>query len=176
MTGALHGLQVVALTVGVAGPVAGMLLADHGAAVIKVEPPEEDPARSDPGFQVWNPGKVAIEADLDDGDRREVARLLGVADVVLVGSSPDGIAFDDLERRGLGPRPPATWVVLPPYLLGHTPWVGGREAPALVWSHLGHAWNQASHDDVPVDSVYPIAAYLQDAGQRWPWPPPVPAG
>jgi crotonobetainyl-CoA:carnitine CoA-transferase CaiB-like acyl-CoA transferase len=43
--GALDGLTVIDLTMMLAGPFAGMMLADHGARVIKVEPPAGDNAR-----------------------------------------------------------------------------------------------------------------------------------
>ena len=46
MTGVLDGLTVLDLTQGIAGPVAGMLLADHGAQVTKIEPPGGDPTRA----------------------------------------------------------------------------------------------------------------------------------
>ena len=46
----LEGFQVIDLSHGIAGPVVGMFLADFGAEVIKVEPPEGDPARAEPGF------------------------------------------------------------------------------------------------------------------------------
>ena len=42
----LHGLRVVELAHWVAGPAVGGILADWGADVVKVEPPEGDPMRS----------------------------------------------------------------------------------------------------------------------------------
>ena len=44
MPGALEGLRIVDLTTGLAGPLATMMLGDHGADVVKVEPPERRPA------------------------------------------------------------------------------------------------------------------------------------
>lgn len=50
MASVLDGVRVVDLSCGVAGPVTGMLLADHGAEVVKVEPPGGDPFRGSPGY------------------------------------------------------------------------------------------------------------------------------
>ena len=53
---------------------------------------------------------------------------------------------------------------MPPYLLGETPWAGAeraRVAAGLLFAWLGHAWSQASYDDVPVDCLYPLALYMQ---------------
>jgi CoA:oxalate CoA-transferase len=45
MPGPLRGVKVVEFTEIIVGPLAGMLLADMGAEVIKVEPPWGDPWR-----------------------------------------------------------------------------------------------------------------------------------
>ena len=49
MTSVLDGIRVLDLSQGIAGPIAGMLLADHGAAVTKIEPPGGDRFRALPG-------------------------------------------------------------------------------------------------------------------------------
>src|ERR1700737_4340801 len=70
---------------------AGMVLADAGARVLKVEPPEGDRVRIQlaSGFLVWNRGKESVVADLrtDDGVKR-VSDLIAAADVVIEAFSP----------------------------------------------------------------------------------------
>lgn len=50
MAGALEGLKVLYLTSHLSGPYAAMILADHGADVMKVEPPAGDSIRGAPPF------------------------------------------------------------------------------------------------------------------------------
>ena len=45
MSGALDGIKIIEFTEIIAGPFGGMLLADMGADVIKIEPPWGDPWR-----------------------------------------------------------------------------------------------------------------------------------
>ena len=60
MTGPLHGIKVIEIGQALAGPLAGVILADMGADVIKVEKPDGgDDAR------LWGPPFV-------DGDSREL--------------------------------------------------------------------------------------------------------
>src|SRR4051794_41792073 len=63
MGSVLEGVRVLDLSAGIVGPVAGMLLADHGADVIKVEPPGGDRFRGTPGYDVWLRGRRSIELD-----------------------------------------------------------------------------------------------------------------
>ena len=107
----LLGIQVVELTHWMAGPLAGGLLADWGADVIRIEPPGGDPmralfaslgARSDApngGFVAANRGKRSIELEIKRPEHRQVFdRLLQRADVFLTNLRPQA-----LERLGLSP-------------------------------------------------------------------------
>ncbi|HEX5586943.1 MAG TPA: CoA transferase [Acidimicrobiia bacterium] len=78
MTLPLEGLTVLDLSRDTAGAVTTMLLADRGATVVKIEPPEGDPMRHAAGHVVWNRGKRSVVLDLDTSDGaaklRELAR------------------------------------------------------------------------------------------------------
>ena len=106
--GALQGLVVVDLTRVLAGPLCTQILADHGADVIKVEPPAGDETRGlGPPFDAagdaayysaLNRGKRAISVDLKVPDGREVLeRMLAKADVLVENFIPG-----TMERWGLG--------------------------------------------------------------------------
>ena len=102
----LDGHLVVSLEQAVAAPYCGLLLADAGARVIKVERPEGDFARGydhgADGESVWfawlNRGKESIAVDLNVAeDAALVHRLVASADVFLHNLAPGA-----LERRGFG--------------------------------------------------------------------------
>jgi crotonobetainyl-CoA:carnitine CoA-transferase CaiB-like acyl-CoA transferase len=91
MAGALAGLVVLDLTSNLAGPYAAMMLADHGADVIKIEQPGEgDAARNMPPFvngqsapfMIWNRNKRSVAMDLKK-DRERFLELVDQADVVV---------------------------------------------------------------------------------------------
>lgn len=98
MPGPLDGIKVVDFTEVIAGPLAGRLLADLGADVIKIEPPWGDPWRSiqnftateSRNFMAYNSGKRSLPLDLTKGVAQEiVSRLICHTDVVLVNYRPD---------------------------------------------------------------------------------------
>ncbi|RZJ25084.1 MAG: CoA transferase [Haliea sp.] len=82
------GIRVVEFTHMVMGPTCGMVLADLGAEVIKVEPLAGDNTRRLLGsgagfFPMFNRNKKSIAIDLQQPEGREVAlRLVGTADIV----------------------------------------------------------------------------------------------
>jgi crotonobetainyl-CoA:carnitine CoA-transferase CaiB-like acyl-CoA transferase len=84
----LAGIRVVEFTHMVMGPTCGMVLADLGAEVIKVEPLAGDSTRRLLGsgagfFPLFNRNKKSIALDLQQAQGREVAlRLIATADVV----------------------------------------------------------------------------------------------
>ncbi len=90
--GILAGLDVLDLSWGIAGPMTGMLLADHGARVTRIEPPSGDPFARMPGTRVWLRGKRRASLDLvDEADREVFLALARRADVVIESFAP-GVA------------------------------------------------------------------------------------
>src|ERR1700733_1302648 len=100
--GVLDGLTVLDLSWGISGPMAAMLLADHGASVTKIEPPGGDPFRSLSGYQVWQRGKRSAVIDLKAADQRDrFLNLVDRADVLIESFQPGvttrlGIDYDTL--------------------------------------------------------------------------------
>ena len=100
----LEGVRVVEMTHMVMGPSCGMILAQLGAEVIKVEPPVGDKTRSLGGmgtsfFPLFNRGKRSIVLDFDKAEDRETMhRLLETADVFL-----ENFRDGQLEKHELGP-------------------------------------------------------------------------
>ena len=102
MAGVLDGIRVVDLSEGIAGPMATMMFADHGAEVIKVERPGGDPFRSQIAYHGWNRGKRSAILDLTVPEDREVLlALIRHADVLLESFAPGkaaefGLGHDSL--------------------------------------------------------------------------------
>jgi len=103
VTDVLKGVRVVELSTVITAPLTGLMLADLGAEVIKVEPPQGDPFRSfrggqySPNFVAYNRGKRSIQLDLrTEAGRGVMLKLLAGADIMLENYRP-GI----MERFGL---------------------------------------------------------------------------
>ncbi|MBV9252395.1 MAG: CoA transferase [Acetobacteraceae bacterium] len=105
--GALAGIKVVDLTRVLGGPYCTMILSDHGADVIKIEPPQGDEVRDwgppfhegDASYFIGvNRNKRALALDLRKPEGRQVLlRLLEGADVLVENFKPGS-----MERWGLG--------------------------------------------------------------------------
>jgi crotonobetainyl-CoA:carnitine CoA-transferase CaiB-like acyl-CoA transferase len=109
----LAGLRVVDVTHMILGPTTGMILADLGAEVIKVEPLKGDNTRNLLGtgagfFAMFNRNKKSLGVDMKDPRGREILmRLIATADVFNENFKPGamaklGLGADDLRR--LNPR------------------------------------------------------------------------
>lgn len=107
-TGALEGLKVIDLSRVLGGPYCGQMLADHGAEVIKIEPPQGDETRlwgppfDQEGISAYfagiNRNKRVIALDLSKPEGREVLlRLLADADVLI-----DNFKTGTMEKWGIG--------------------------------------------------------------------------
>ena len=106
--GALDGLKVIDLSRVLGGPYCGQMLADHGAEVIKIEPPQGDETRTwgppfdKEGISAYfagiNRNKRTIALDLSKPEGREVLlRLLAEADVLI-----DNFKTGTMEKWGIG--------------------------------------------------------------------------
>jgi len=98
-SGILDGIRVIDLSDGIAGPVATLLLAESGADVVMVEPPDGAPSRALAGFRTWNRSKRSVVLDVDAvDDRAALDQLLAAADVVVHNFGPTRareLALDD---------------------------------------------------------------------------------
>jgi crotonobetainyl-CoA:carnitine CoA-transferase CaiB-like acyl-CoA transferase len=106
--GALDGLKVIDLSRVLGGPYCGQMLADHGAEVIKVEPPQGDETRAwgppfdKEGISAYfagiNRNKRTIALDLSKPEGRDVLlKLLEPADVLI-----DNFKTGTMEKWGIG--------------------------------------------------------------------------
>lgn len=116
---ALVGIRVIELAQGVAGPYCGKLLADAGAEVIKVEPPETGDSSRDLGpfpddipdreksglYLHLNTNKKSVSLDVGTASGRIILkRLLAKADVLIESYPPGhlaglGLGYDDLKEE-----------------------------------------------------------------------------
>ncbi|WP_281915927.1 CaiB/BaiF CoA transferase family protein [Caldimonas thermodepolymerans] len=115
MKDALQGVLVIELGTVLTAPLCGMMLADLGARVIKVEHPEGgDPFRRhagslySPHFTAYNRGKESIQLDLQSAEgKADLRKLLEKADVLIENYRPGvlkRLGFGDDVLQELNPR------------------------------------------------------------------------
>lgn len=106
----LAGVRVVEFTHMVMGPTCGMILADLGAEVIKIEPPGGDKTRNLPGlgigfFRAFNRNKKSVVLDITTEEgRAAAAELAGQSDVLLENFRPGlmqklGLDYETLSAK-----------------------------------------------------------------------------
>jgi len=112
LPGPLDGIKIIEFTQIIAAPFGGMLLADMGAEIIKVEPLEGEPWRlhtefipkESKTFIGLNRGKKSLPLDLQSPEGLEIAqKLVADADVVIINARPDvpknlGIDYETLSQ------------------------------------------------------------------------------
>jgi crotonobetainyl-CoA:carnitine CoA-transferase CaiB-like acyl-CoA transferase len=159
---AYHGVRIVDFSQGVAGPMAAMLMGDFEAEVVKVEPPEGDRIKDQPGYLVFNRNKQVLRLDLEQSDGLARAKaLIALADVVVFDHAP-GV----LERRGLDAEtltiahPSLIHVWMPPY---GTQGARSQLPPhhSLLTALSGVAFRQGAYGDRPVHLILPLLWYGQ---------------
>jgi crotonobetainyl-CoA:carnitine CoA-transferase CaiB-like acyl-CoA transferase len=165
MPGALDGIRVLEFTLVVAGPMAGVLLSDLGADVIKVEPPGGESTRhsrsvapnESKAFQTFNRGKRDLVVDLQRAEGRAVIhRLMPTIDVVIVNyrygvAAGIGIDYETLrqfrpdliyvESTGFGTRGPLAER-------------GCSDVVAQAYSGIMAAEGKVAEDGAPIQSTF----------------------
>ena len=165
--GALEGLVVVELARSLAGELAGGLLADMGACVIKIEPRDGSPLRRrGPAvtgedslyFQSENRGKYSVVAELDELTREPwLASLLASADAVI-----EDFGTGRLEAAGLPPESlianNAGLAVLRISPFGQTgPLAGERGDDRIAQAFSGMQFATGFPDRAPIPVTVPLA-------------------
>ena len=119
LSGPLHGIRVIECTTAWAGPMAGCLLADLGAEVIKVEHPTGEMARHIGPFvpgdselslmnETVNRNKRSLSLNMKEPEGREVIlKLAKSADVFLQNFKPGtmaswGLGYEDIKNVKMG--------------------------------------------------------------------------
>jgi len=108
----LEGVRVVEFTHMIMGPTCGMILADLGAEVIKIEPPGGDKTRKLPGlgigfFRTFNRNKKSVVLDINTPEGRATAlELIGQCDAMLENFRPGLMASLGLDYETLAKRFP----------------------------------------------------------------------
>ncbi|TMH66669.1 MAG: CoA transferase [Betaproteobacteria bacterium] len=103
----LEGVRVIEFTHMVMGPTCGMILADLGAEVIKIEPPGGDKTRKLPGlgigfFRTFNRNKKSVVLNINSPEgHATVLQLIGQSDVVIENFRPGLMASLGLDYATL---------------------------------------------------------------------------
>ncbi|GAA4978635.1 CaiB/BaiF CoA-transferase family protein [Yinghuangia aomiensis] len=150
--GPLRGLRVLEIASIGPGPFCGMLLADLGADVIRIDRPGIDPGRPSPEQDTVNRGRRSIVVDLKQRDGIALAlRMVGHAEALIEGFRP-GV----LERLGLGPD--ECFAVNPALVFGRV----------TGWGQSGPLAHSAGHD---IDYIA-VTGALHAMGSDSEAPPP----
>jgi len=163
----LAGVRVVELASEL-GAFAGKMLADLGAEVIVVEPPDghatrwyepflDDAPHPDRSLWWWyyNTGKLSVTLDLDDvGDATRFRQLVGSAEVVLEAQPPGRLAALGLDYDDLAPdQTGLVWTSVTPF--GRRDPRSGEPATDLtIAARAGPAWS-CGYDDRSLPPVRP---------------------
>jgi len=147
--GVLTGYKVVEFSHYPAGAILGMLLADQGADVHKIEPLEGDPSRGTEAFAVWNRGK---KTSLSTYSSNDIDNFTAGVDVVIECLNPSeqlslGVTFESLSSSAVDKEPVV--VSMPSFPKGHPlEWLPAREG--LIASSAGvYALNPSGDEPIP---------------------------
>jgi crotonobetainyl-CoA:carnitine CoA-transferase CaiB-like acyl-CoA transferase len=158
-TGPFTGVRVLEASGTRAGRIAGMLLADLGAEVVRaVTAPVPAGGPPDPGELCWDRGKRVVRVA-----SRRLAGIAADADVVLVDRSPEGLRSAGLDADALTAAVPGLiHVWMPPYA-PRGRWSELEEDPLLLAAVGGIAGHHPALTDRPVAPVVATTTYIHGA-------------
>ena len=156
---ALDGVRILDLSGGIAGPLGVLQLAEHGADVIKIEPPGGRPDRTTPASRVYNRSRRSVTLDLKDAAGVEIFReLCDTADVVVEAFAPGTMARLGLDYESLeSDFPRLVYCSVPAWPTG----MRYQDLPgyeALVHARSGQQWENTSFRNGPVFLHSPVAS------------------
>tara|TARA_R110001606_G_scaffold139185_8_gene277654 strand:+ start:424 stop:2628 length:2205 start_codon:yes stop_codon:yes gene_type:complete len=165
----LGDLRIIEIGEGMAVQVAGLMLCELGADVLKIERPGGDPARGTAPFANWNRGKRSLALDLDTpAGRAALTERLSGADILLHQFTParaSALGLDDASLAAEHPRLVTCGITGSPY---NHPDVERSDDELLVAARIGAMYENDGHRPGPIVYRYQqgswAAAHLAAAG------------
>ena len=156
--GPLESLVVVEATSGMSGAIAGRLLADYGAEVVRLSRSDDARVRAPLRFRGWDRGKrvLPFEGAAERGDALDV---LARADLVIEDLEPAaatelGIDYESLRLA----NPGGVCCHVSAFGIGH-PWNSGPPNAMMVAAKLGILAEQPGYRDGPIYLGFPMVEY-----------------
>jgi crotonobetainyl-CoA:carnitine CoA-transferase CaiB-like acyl-CoA transferase len=161
MSGILADIRVIDLSLGRAGSIAALLLAESGADVVKVEARRGHLERGTGGYSVFNRSKRNIALDLErDTDRQTLDALIAGADVLIHDCTPDQANTLRLDDASLARHTHLIVAAITAYPVGH-PYANLPVDDALVMASSGLCGEQPaiSGREGPSFILLPVASW-----------------
>ena len=156
---ALDGIRILDLSGGIAGPLGVLQLAEHGADVIKIEPPGGRADRSSPASRAHNRSRRSVTIDLQQPDGVRVFReLCATADVLVEAFAPGTMARFGLDYGALREDVPGLVYCSIPAWPSGTRYQERPGYEALVHARTGQHWETPSIRPGPVALRSPVAS------------------
>lgn len=161
------GLRVVELGATQAGAQAGQFLADFGAEVVMIEPPQGSPLRADNGFPFWARGKRSLVLDpASPDDRAALARLLQEADILIETGTPAQLDLWGLACEQLAAANPRLILGSITPFGPDSPYAGLPGYEQLIYAKLGVLRNFARMSPTPQAPPYVSVPFATHAATQ----------
>ena len=157
---ALEGVRILDLSGGIAAPLGVLQLAEHGADVIKVEPPGGRADRRSPSSRVYNRSRRSVTLDLKQPEGVALFReLCATADVLVEAFAPGTMARLGLDYESLRDEFPRLVYCSVPAWPSGTRYEDLPGWEALVHARTGQQWENTSFRPGPVFLHSPVASF-----------------